>query len=116
MKSNVHPSTPINRAYLELSHQDKNSQYLGKNLNFGMAARHSEQPNDQFLNCDEELELEQAREEIASLESDTAEVPIKPFVPKKLIKDIDQSKQGTTLDNRRAYYSDLDHAMLFDEG
>lgn len=75
------PLTPINEAYLELYHQNGLAKYSGKNLNdliFDHEPQVNISRNIEPLECDEELEIEQAREEIASLESDQ----IEPQIPK----------------------------------
>ena len=75
MDNNIHPPTPINFAYLELQGKQPNSGYLGRNLNFHHPTNQDNELED-LLKWDEELEIEQAREEIASLESENAELPL----------------------------------------
>lgn len=96
-KPNVHPLTPINEAYLELW-QNKNKLASSRNLNFNDGKDHDS------LECDEELEMEQARDEIASLESENAEIVVNSYKPPR---PFNYNKKATKPSAQNSYYNDM---------
>ena len=77
-----HPLTPINDAYLEHYKRNELINYNGRNLKDEIVQEANQDGQIQSnryiesLECDEELEIEQAREEIASMESQIEEIKI----------------------------------------
>ena len=113
----VHPLTPINEAYLEFYRNDRNRFRSSRNLNEEFVGKH-QTVEDHHLNCDEELEIEQAREEIASMESEQAEVSLRnvangvPFDYNKIKPKL--NKNATKL-SQQQYYNDIDNDLKFEE-
>lgn len=113
----VHPLTPINEAYLEFYRKDKNRFHSGRNLNDEFTCKR-QNTDDCLLNCDEELEIEQAREEIASMESEKAEVNLRNSNNGGLF-DYNKIKprlmKNNTKYSQQQYYNDLENDLKFEE-
>ena len=116
-QQNVYPLTPINDAYLELYKSERNKFNSGRNLNDEFQTNKFT-PDDSLLNWEEDLEIEQAREEIASMESENAEVNLRKS-NNKISFDYNIIKPRAKINSNKyiqqKYYNDLDNNLMFEK-
>lgn len=112
VNTNGHPPTPINIAYLEFQNNSLHN-YTGRNLRFNKNPEQFENAAN-LLKCEEELEIEKAREEIASLEYENAEIPLQQV---KQNPPFNYSKNPSWLNSRvqNDYYQEMEDGLQKEE-